>query len=334
MYSYDVNLDLALGTAGARVVELIRRQNDSSLDPALYCPDETMFDELIKVAGTRLDPERYHNDRPVDSAVVFDVAIKAGFVKPEIYQPTNYFEAILGIHSDPEPFEEEVEAVLVFGAAGLSNHKRIYHALKAVRASAAKTSRIIIAAGQRLTSETERVKLAAVGLSAGTSEYELCQNAVRELFGVAPQEVAPIPMSYGERRFFAHSSRVVDTHGIEIELIEAPFDPKRRLPNGQLATRANTEETLIPVRSTLSTDRPLYVVSHDIWQPVQEVIARRMLPGHSIVGSGPQNLDRVSRNEATGQLKLNAASSVQDEMKKLLYELARLHPLTRHLFLS
>lgn len=163
----------------------------------------------------------------------------------------------------------------------------------------------------------------------GESEYEICQNAVEELIGQKPQESGSIPMSYGGRNFEAKVSTVEDWHSLRIDVVEAPFDSERKLPNGALATRANTEETFIPLRSMLSENGPLYVVSHDTWQPVQELIAYRMFPEHFIVGSGPQNLERVTRDETTGKLKLNGASGVQDEMKKYLQELAKIHPLTK-----
>lgn len=325
-----VDLDLAIGTAGARVAELIRSQSDAASNADFVrWPDETMLSNLVSAAGTRLDPEQYHNNREVMDEAVFNVAVKADFVKPEVYTASNGLEAALGIHSDPERYDGEVEAIIVPGAAGLSNLKRLYHALNAVETGAVQTGRIIIAAGQRSAPETEQAKLTAAGFMPGESEYEICQNAVEELIGQKPQESRSIPMSYGGRNFEAKVSTVEDWHSLRIDVVEAPFDPERKLPNGASATRVNTEETFIPLRSMLSENGPLYVVSHDTWQPVQELIAYRMFPEHFIVGSGPQNLERVTRDETTGKLKLNGASGVQDEMKKYLQELAKIHPLTK-----
>lgn len=328
LFYRGMNLDLALGTAGARIAELLRRQSDNWQESSLCCPDETMLGHLTEIAGTRLNPEQYHNDRPVDDEVVFNVAVNSGFVRPEIYEASNETELALGIHSDPEPCIDEVEAIIVPGAAGLSNLKRLYHAKKAVDSGAVKTRRIIIASGQRRTDANERAKILAAGFMPGDTEYECCKNAVEALYDISPQEIGSIPVAYGEHECIAHVAKAIVDKKLKIEVVESPYDPQRRLSNGKLATRANTEETLIPIRRMLSDEGVLYIVSHDIWQPVQEVIAYRIFLGHPIFGSAAQNLDRVIKDSQTGRLRLNAAASVQDEMKKYLQELAKIHPLT------
>lgn len=337
----ETNLDLALGTAGARIAELIRRQSaeltKSEQSSLLAYPDETILSQLLSAASTRIHPEKYHQHRSVDEETVFDVAVKSGFVRPEIYQPANQLEAKLGIHSAPEAYEGIVEVILVPGAAGISNLKRLYHALKAIETGAVRTNHIIIAAGQRELDTGEKTRVTQAGFHSGDTEYALCQNAVSALLNLQPTGISPIPMSYGNQEFLAkhcQTSATIGVHSVTIDIIEAPYDPQRTLPDGRLATRANTEETFIPIHRLLAGNGPIYVVSHDIWQPVQEIIAYRCFPDHVILGSGPQNLERVSRDEQTGTLRLHAAASVQDEMKKYLQELSKIHPLTCHQTIS
>lgn len=321
------NLDLALGTAGARLVELIRRQSAHPDREPFEHPGEHVIDKILKAADVRLNPEQYHNNRHVDGDVVFDVAVHAGFVKPEILMAENELEAKLGIYSKPKYCSKSVGAIVILGAAGLSNLKRLYHAIKALKTSAVKTEHIIFASGQRATSESERAKVLNAGFAPADTEYESCKKAVLDLLGIEPYELSGSSGSCTGDGLIKRVSKA-ETLGVTIHITETAFNPSRKLKNNQLATRANTQETLSYVRNTISQNELLYVISHDIWQPVQELFVYRELPEYSIVGSGPWNLDRVFIDQTTGELKLSSPSDVQDEMRKYLEELCKIHPAT------
>ena len=327
------DLDFALGRAGAALAELVRRQSDEPDKPFWVGLDENMRDELLLLTGTRLNPEKYHENRDVDEDVVLDVAKKMGFVKMDVYRARNAMERRLNIYSEPAIYEGAVNEILVFAAAGLSNLVRLYHAVNAIKTGAVKTNRIIIAAGQRETSEAERAKLESAGFASGKSEFELGMNAVKDLLGIEMEQVNGVPMKYADREYMtklAQAQVEIDGCEVKMEVLEAPYDPARKLENGKLATRANTEETLVSLRELISGDGGVtYVVSHDMWQPVQEMITRRMLPGRTIVGSGPQNLDRIYRDSESGTLKLKGAGGMQDELKKYFQELLKVHPVTK-----
>ena len=328
--SEEITQTLAIGRAGAAIVELLRKQSENPDLPYRHGADDTMFDDLIKEAGTRINPENHHDNREVQEDAVFEVAQKLDFVKPQIYEAKNELEKTLNMYSDPETYDEDVEEILIPAAAGLSNLVRLRHAINAIESGAVKTNRIIIATGQRQTTEAERSKLEKAGFTPGASEFELGKNAVKDLLGAEVEDVDGIPMNYDDREYVANLAQTtveIGSHEVKIEILEAPYDPERVLENGKPATRANTEETFVPLKNLVDENnhKPIYVVSHDIWQPIQEMITRRMLAGKTVIGSGSQNLNRVYLDTESSQLRLNGAGTVQDELKKYLQELKKIY---------
>ncbi len=324
-----VSRDLAIGLAGAALAEIARQESGTPDQPFRPGLDESMTTDLLKATDPRCKAEEYHNNRPVNDKAVFDVAVKLDFVRPEILEPNNETEAKLGIHSDPEFYAGPAQAVLVPAGAGLTNPRRLYHALRSIAIGAAKTDRIIIATGQRATTDAEKAALAKANLRAdGDSEYEAMLNAVRDIAKIDPIKATDLTVNYDQYQLSTkHSEAYAAINGqqVKIDIIEGPIDPNRKLADGSTPTRAITSETLTPLTSLLNdrSDGAIYLVSHDIWQTNQEIITRQTLPGYTVVGSGPQLLDRISKDPETGKLRLNKAGDVQFEIRKYLEYMLR-----------
>ena len=95
--------------------------------------DSAALLKWAKKFGTRKDPEKFHtgDDREVDAAAILEAADSLSFLRKEILSPNNDFEQKLDICATEESFDAiEVDACIVFGAAGLSIIKRLYHALR------------------------------------------------------------------------------------------------------------------------------------------------------------------------------------------------------------
>lgn len=340
-YLEVADLDFALGRAGAALAKLVRLQSDHPDQPFRKGLSEQDGAELVKRTDTRINPEQYHRGRKVDEEAVFAVATELGFVKPEICYPFSEWEDLLGISSeDPETVDEQVEAIVVPGAAGLSNLIRLHHAAKIIRTGVVRANRIIVTAGERVTQPEERQRLLDIGMPAGETEFELILNALEKTFACTPPRNIPgnLTTEYHGRLYpvqVCQAEAFIGGNDVEITVLNVPFDRKRLLPNGCFASRANTEETFRPLTQILSAEpSTVYVVSHDIWQIVQEMIARRTLPPNkTVIGSGPRNVNRVTYNPIKGRLCLNGAPDVQDEIKKYYQELVRIHPFPSPLLL-
>ena len=260
---------------------------------------------------------------------------KLGFLDEKIKQPTNSLEEILDCSSEPEKITEELEAIVVPTAAGLSNIKRAYHVFKAIATGAIVTDKIVFASCDRPTSETEKKSLTARGFSSGETEYQLVIGAINDIFGGFVGETQPIQDSV----VFRDSETVypitgitgqVDINGrlVTVKVVDSPFDKSRVMADGTLATRANTEETYYSVATVLdnSAKKPVCITSHDIWQLHQLVVAERVFGvnlGRNVFSSAPNNCSRLYI-DANGQTDIASAEALEDEMSKYLYELEKL----------
>lgn len=290
--------------------------------------------KIAKGLGTRVDPEKFHDGVvEVDDDAVLGAASRLGMIIPRVLYPAVQEEEDLNIYSHPSLCREPAKAIVVMGAAGLSNMKRIYHAIDAVISGAVDTDTIIVAAGKRQATESERKRVEEAGCTPGDTEYDLCRRAILDL---SDQEVTDmedtevtlgghtLPVRRAELETDIHPNSKLSKK-VKIIVIECPFDPSRELENGKLATRPNTEENLAAVQAVLNIadGDTLYVVSHDCWTLAQILVAERVFPQCNIYGSGPQNLDRIMACVNTGEPKLCHARDVQDEIRKIILELVK-----------
>ncbi len=288
--------------------------------------------------------EKY-NDAPDDTSEVRDkkrsyrkailyYAQQLGFLGNKPLEPTNDFEKKMNLSSNPEPYDGEVEAIVVPGAAALSNYKRFYHAIKSISTGAIKTNKIVFATCGRQTTDAEKKTMQNAGYGECATEFDLEVQAVQDIAGgfinepVETQKIVNLNGNEYPVRVLTGFIRV-NNDIVTVCIVESPYDTTRRDERGNLAKRANTEETFFSTMTVLDDQTPnktLCITSHDTWKPCQHVAAEYIFGGYfgkNIISSGPDNCDRLQINE-DGELDINMAEAVVDEMSKYLDELEKL----------
>lgn len=230
------------------------------------------------------------------------------------------------------PIDGSVEAAIVPGAAGLANLLRFRDAQRNIESSALPTNRIIMTACDRPTRGDEKANLAKAGFTPGETEFEICQTAVLDLAGgyidTPTEETFDVTLESGEYPARLVSGTVlIGNQPVRIDIISAPYDPERLLPDDSHAIRANTEETFIAAAQLLSSTRSTLVIeSHDTWAPAQRVIAERIFGiqnNKKVLGTGPLKSDRIFYRD-DGVVDITMAEAVVDEMTKYYKELVNL----------
>jgi len=300
--------------------------------PNFPMPNSLDFSEV----ASYLDPrkggslEHGHAEEVNDSEsqqLIFDTAVKLGFVNREVVNPRNEVETKLGIYSDPITYEGNIEAIVVMGGAGETLIKRTYHALEAIKSGKVKTEKLILLTGYRNVSPRENDLLKKDGFTPGETEFQLAQGAISDLIigglGDSKRKSQQVVLGNNEypMNLILGNYSIGDGKNIDIIIVDSPFNKKKTLSDGTLVSRATTEETFICLSQFLGdfdTSKSLYVVSHDIWQPAQMLFAQKILGkenGRNIIGSGPININRVNLN-SQGQLELNDHGAVLSEINK------------------
>ncbi len=348
-----------LGFARGRLSDLLTvkdsiypRESDygSSASESLEYSDDEIIDCLsTRHRGTRPyheETQKYgdltddstetkHNKRVYRNSIL-QVGIELGFIDGNIKEPSNDYEKMLDCSSEPEVIKEDLEAIVIPTAAGLSNIKRAYHAFKAVASEAIKTDKIVFATCDRQATDAEKKSLSDKGFSIGNTEYELALCAVNDVYGGFVGETTRIE----EKVTFRDSDDeytvrgvsgfvLIDGKKIEVKVVDSPFDKNRKMDDGKPAMRANTEETFYSAATVLNQDgsnKPVCITSHDVWQAHQVVVANRVFGagfGRNVYGSAPNNCSRLFVDE-NGDVDILAAEALEDEMSKYLFELEKL----------
>ena len=278
-------------------------------------------------------PEIREQKRAYREAILL-FAQKLGFLGDEILQPTNDFEKKMNLSSNPEKYEQPVEAIVVPGAAALSNYKRFYHAIKSISTGAINTDRIVFATCGRNTTDAEKKTMRNAGYGECATEFDLQIQAVQDIAGgfinKPVESERTVNLNGNEYPVRVLTGQImVDGKTVSVDIVESPYDKTRRDERGNLAKRANTEETFFSVMTVLDNktpDKTVCIASHDTWKPCQHVAAQYIFGGYfgkNVISSGPDNLDRLRLDE-NGELDINAAEAVVDEMSKYLDELEKL----------
>lgn len=242
----------------------------------------------------------------------------------------NTTEMKLGIYSSPQPCFDTVKLVAVHGGGGITIHKRLHHAVKAVLrecASMKGRNEIYILTGKRETTPSEILRIKDAGFTPAESEFELALSAIQDLFpGAKTKELPSITATHKatEHSIRCHAAKVMYFgNEIQITIFETSYDPKRELSNDDLAMCAGFEEAMLPLTSakTMFVDQKIYFVSHDIWQPWAKAYLQKLMPHTTIVGNGPYNLDRWSNSglcddmlEIKDEDQLKAMINAYDEL--------------------
>lgn len=304
-------------------------------------PNSLDFSEIAPY----LDPRKgglleYGKAEPISDTesqqLVFDTAEKLGFVNKKIVRPNNKFEEKLEIYSDPVEYDGDVEALVIPGGAGQTLIKRTYHALEAIRLGKVKTNNIYLLTGYREVASRENDLLINNGFTPGQTEFDLAQGAICDLVpgGLENLTKEKRNMVLGgddyQMDIITGSCSVGPTENIHITIINSPFDQKRTLDDGTPAKRAITEETFAALSQFLgdfNTNKTLYLVSHDIYQPAQMLFAQKVFGkenGRNIVGSGPVDINRVRINPQ-GEFEMIGHESVLSEINKYFNVICRFY---------
>lgn len=238
-----------------------------------------------------------------DKKTLIERAVEIGALSPSVrLDPENATARKLFISSKPKTIEDEIDLVVVHGGAGITVHKRLFHAVRAIGKDCVNMSgqyQIAILTGTRMTEEDECERIKAAGYIPAESEFELAINAVKELFPNAKidDEVKVKPVKYGEEyavRWQEAEFSLYDKE-IHIRVCETPFAKGRKWPDGTLASNASFEEAMIPllVNSETLKDKSILFISHDIWIPRATLLVKNWLPDTKVFGDGPYNLNRV-----------------------------------------
>lgn len=281
-----------------------------------------------------LDAAPEDSTEAIEKKALYRMAIRKaaqqlGFIAHESRPSSHPDDIALGIEDgELEPIEEKVDTIIVPGAAGLTNHKRLRDAIKNIESGKIDTDHIIMTTCERPVTDREKENIKKAGYTAGDTEFELCQAAIDDLttgFNSGYIEFTQPVEFAGSTEQAKVISGIVEIAGrqIGIDILSAPFDPQRTLADGKPANRALTDETFIPALRLMSDSQGTVVVeSHDTWAPAQALTAQRIFgleANKNVVGTGPFNAGRL-----IGNTDLNRASEVVSDMAKYIYELRKL----------
>ncbi|OYX36832.1 hypothetical protein B7Z00_04365 [Candidatus Saccharibacteria bacterium 32-50-10] len=277
--------------------------------------------------------EEYAERDKIYRQAIMKVAQNLGFISTTVGIPTEDVDRSIGIlDSELQPIEEKVAAIVINGAAGMSNVKRIRDAIRNIESGAIDTNRIILTAGTRPVGEAEKGRMKA-WFRAGESEFESMKLATTDLLGVEfDEKTTVIPVDYGDNLTakIQTAEAVIGEKVVTIEAVEAPYDTNRLMDDGSLAKRINTIEAFEAVLPLVEQIQGAIVMqSHDAWTPWQNLIAHKVFgieQGRNIYPAGPFNVERVHLVEDNGQVTIDIASpqDVVDEIIKTYKQLVRM----------
>jgi len=276
--------------------------------------------------------ENAERDLEYRQAILF-AAQELGFISKHPGEATNPIDQSVGIlDSELDPIDEKVAAIVINGAAGMSNQKRVRDAIRNIESGAINTDRIIITAGVRPVNDAEKGRVKPP-YRAGDTEFESMKLAAEDLLGISfEDESTTIPVKYGDE-LTAKVEKSVATIGgrlVTIEVVEAPFDSTRTMTDGSNAKRINTEEAFLATLPLLEGEKGAIVMeSHDTWTPWQNLIGHQVFgleQGRNVYPAGPFNAERVYWSEEGGQkiMDIVAPQDVVDEIVKTYKQLVQL----------
>lgn len=277
-------------------------------------------------------PEKTRRNR-IYRREIMHVAQELGFIskEPGVSDDPKYSRLNI-TQRELEPIQEPVAAVIVYGAAGMSNIFRVMDMVENIESGKIKTENVIMAAGQRPVDDKEKGRVAPP-YRAGDSEFESLRLAVEDMTGaVFDQPPTEIDVPYGDnlKAKYQTTQAVIGDKNITFHIIEAPYDEKRIIAEGKEIPRTNTDEanrSTLPILSKL--DGAVVLESHDTWVPWQEVLANDVFglgEGRRVYATGPLKTDRVFWTEEDGKkiMDVNRAQDVADELMKTYQQLVTL----------
>jgi hypothetical protein len=264
---------------------------------------------------------------------IMAVAQELGFISKKPGESANPIDRHIGIlDSELKPIPEKVAAIVINGAAGMSNIMRVRDAVRNIESGAIHTDRIVVSAGERVVNDAEKGRVIKP-YRAGNSEFESMKFALEDLTGATfDTDPEKMPVPYGENLTAKRQSTQVNIADriVTIDIIEAPFDTRRVMDDGSPAKRINTDEAFLSTVAVLEGAQGAIVMqSHDTWTPWQAVMARELFTlkgGRNVYAAGPLKADRVFWAEENGQqvMDIKAAQDVVDELKKTYKQLVKL----------
>lgn len=296
-------------------------------DPVLNTYDED---------GNRT-PEK--DDTPADLAIkkefrhsVLGAGQELGYVSPYIGESEDETERHIGmLPSTLEKIDRKLEAIVIPGAAGISNLIRVQDAFRNIKSGAVDTDTIIFAAGER-PAGGELATVERLGYRLGQTEFEQAVFALEDIGQVQFEEgTEKIPAGYGENIPDSTVKRgevVINDKIIKVIVVEGAYDRERKdARSGQPADRAITSETFRAIMPFLSDNgQPVLIDSHDTWGKGQEIVAQEILgleANKEVLATWAFKSDRVYLDE-NGQPDIVAAQGVIDEIGKTHFNLVRL----------
>ena len=231
-----------------------------------------------------------------------------------------------------EKIDRPVSAVIIPGAAGISNLIRTHDALRNIRSGAVDTDTIIFAAGERKAAPHERPAAEKLGFRGGDTEFEQAVTALEDIGGVQFEpETETLPAQYGKETpdsTVLKGQVVINDRVVKVFVVEAAYDRARvDALSGKAADRSITSETYYSILPLLpDSDGPVVVDSHDTWGKGQEIVAQEILglEAHKeIIGTWAFKDDRVKTAE-DGSQDIHMAQAVIDEIGKTHFNLVRL----------
>jgi|GEM_PF-5186104 len=278
---------------------------------------------------------------------IFTIAQRFEFIPREVASwPHDAFNLRLGMgDSRAEKLPRTlVEAVIVGGGKGATNSERLHNALEDIRRGIIDSSKIIVATCDRpVIDSDEKETLTTFQLPLAKSEFDMAVADLNYLEGTTldPREAQSFMVPFEQRKWvkgkqlepamaegkYIETTVALSGRDVRVILVSAPFDPRRRLPGGNMAIRANTEETFIAAKPFLADEIGATVVieSHDIWINAQKVIGEEVfgLNGKRVLATGPRRLDRITYDAEHGFV-LNKPEAVLDEIAKTYRQLVEL----------
>ena len=276
--------------------------------------------------------ENAERDREYRRAIL-SVAQELGFIAKHPGQATHPIDQNIGIlDSELIPIDEKVAAIVINGAAGMSNLKRVRDAARNIESGAINTHRMIITAGTRPVNDAEKSRVKPP-YRAGDTEFESMKLAAEDLLGITfDDEPTVVSVGYGEELTAKVLKAIANIGGrlVTVEVVEAPFDSSRIMSDGSNAKRINTEEAFLATLPLLENEAGAVVMeSHDTWTPWQNLIGHQVFgleQGRNVYPAGPFNAERVYWSEENGQSAMDivAPQDVVDEIVKTYKQLVQL----------